>query len=330
MNDLISVIVPVYNVEKYLGQCLDSLVQQSYKALEILVIDDGSTDGSAEICDQYAAADERIQVFHTSNRGLSAARNLGLEHATGQYYAFLDSDDYIEPDLYERLYTALLSSGSDFSACGYFEEDNNRVLKTKIFPCKTAYSPGECLEQYVSSKQGNVGPMVWNKLYQAELFDALRFPEHHNYEDIWAFPRILDRCKKIQLVPEALYHHRMNRESISHNWTYRNFMDSYKSRKALAEYIRKKYPEYDEMIVQYLLKVDVGHWCKLLLTKTSSKNRKALQESIRNEVIALRPQSPEKERKIVQRLAENMIIHSPGAAGVMYLAYNQWRRCKGY
>ena len=117
----------------------------------------------------------------------------------------------------------------------------------------------------------------------------------------------------------------MNRDSISHNWTYRNFMDSYKSRKALAEYIRKKYPEYDEMIVQYLLKVEVGHWCKLLLTETSSKTRKALQKSIRSEMIALRLQSPAKKSKAVQRIAENMIIHSPGAAGVMYLVYNQWR-----
>lgn len=116
---MISVIIPVYNVEPYLRKCLDSVVNQTYKELEIFIIDDGSTDGSGAICDEYVKADKRIRVFHTENRGLSCARNLGLDEVKGEWIGFVDSDDWIEPDMYEVLLTRAKETGADVVECSF-------------------------------------------------------------------------------------------------------------------------------------------------------------------------------------------------------------------
>ena len=121
---LISVIVPVYNVEPYLRQCIDSILGQTYKDLQVLLIDDGSPDGSGDICDEYAQKDHRIEVFHTENRGLSAARNLGISEAKGDMISFIDPDDWIEYRLFEVLYTVLERTGADISACSFAEENS--------------------------------------------------------------------------------------------------------------------------------------------------------------------------------------------------------------
>ena len=126
---MISVIVPVYNVEPYLASCLDSIISQTYRELEILLIDDGSQDEIGKICDRYAASDERIRVFHTENKGLSAARNFGLDRAEGEYIAFVDSDDRIEPDMYDTLLVALIETGADAAACGHFQESANGTVE---------------------------------------------------------------------------------------------------------------------------------------------------------------------------------------------------------
>ena len=125
---MISVIIPVYNVEPYLRKCLDSVVNQTYRNLEILVIDDGSTDGSGAICDEYAS-DRRMRIFHTENRGLSCARNLGLDEAKGEWIGFVDSDDWIEPDMYEALLKKAEETGADIVECGVFREYPGRTVE---------------------------------------------------------------------------------------------------------------------------------------------------------------------------------------------------------
>ena len=126
---MISIIVPVYNVESYLRKCLDSILAQTYRDLEILVVDDGSTDGSGAICDEYAGKDDRIKVFHTENKGLSCARNLGLDSANGDWIGFVDSDDWIELDMYEVLLRKAEKTGADVVECGVYEEHSDETIK---------------------------------------------------------------------------------------------------------------------------------------------------------------------------------------------------------
>ena len=171
---MISVIVPVYNVEPYLRKCLDSIVAQTYTDLEILVIDDGSTDRCGAICDSYAERDPRIRVFYTENRGLSAARNLGLDHATGEYIGFVDSDDWIEPDMYEVLLKKAVQTDADIVTCRFFQEYRDR---TEEFPGpenEFATEGDEILRTYLFNKR--ICQDAWNNLYKAELFRSVRYP----------------------------------------------------------------------------------------------------------------------------------------------------------
>lgn len=129
MNDLISIIVPVYNVEKYLNKCIDSIINQTYKNIEIILVDDGSTDNSGKICDEYLLRDSRIKVIHKNNGGLSSARNEGINISSGEYIGFVDSDDWVEPNMYEEMYKKILYSNADIVDCGYWKEYENKSIK---------------------------------------------------------------------------------------------------------------------------------------------------------------------------------------------------------
>ena len=175
---MISIIVPVYNTEPYLPQCLDSILAQTYTDLEILLIDDGSTDRCGEICNQYAARDPRIRVFHTENRGLSAARNLGLDQAKGDYIGFVDSDDWIEPDMYEVLLQKAEETKADIVECGVYLEypgkTEERKRKNQIMSGSKAIY--ELLNGYLSD-------CVWDKIWNSKCFRQIRFPEGRVHED---------------------------------------------------------------------------------------------------------------------------------------------------
>ena len=167
---MISVIVPVYNVEPYLRKCLDSIVNQTYRDLEILVIDDGSTDWCGKICDEYAGKDGRIRVFHTENRGLSCARNLGLDNARGEWIGFVDSDDWIETDMYEVLLKRAEETEADIVECGVLEEHPNRTGKRQEY----LVTGTEAVIMLIHRELSNA---VWNKLWKKSCFDKIRFPE---------------------------------------------------------------------------------------------------------------------------------------------------------
>ena len=172
---MISVIVPVYNVEPYLRKCLDSIVGQTYRELEILVIDDGSTDGSGKICDEYEERDDRIKVFHTENRGLSAARNLGLNNANGDLIGFVDSDDWIEPTMYELLLKRSEETGADVSCCGFYLHYSDHFTTHPLSSSQIVYE-GEKIVT-VAMEGSECRHYVWNKIYKKTLFDNCRFPE---------------------------------------------------------------------------------------------------------------------------------------------------------
>lgn len=206
----ISVIVPVYNVETYLRECIDSIINQTYKNLEIILVDDGSTDSSPAICDQYAQKDRRILVIHKGNGGASDARNAGLDVATGDYIGFIDSDDYIEADMYEVLLNNAIKYKADISCCRYSEVYEDGSTKDYGNNIVTLYPNQEGLIEYLLGK--TIDPFVCNKLYSAHMFNHVRFATGLILgEDNKANCDLFLRARSSVLDAQPKYKYRQNR-----------------------------------------------------------------------------------------------------------------------
>lgn len=210
----ISIIVPVYQVEKYIGQCIDSILAQTFTDFELILVDDGSTDNSGKICDEYSARDNRVQVIHQKNGGAAAARNNGMDKATGNYFAFIDGDDYIVPTMLECLYKNILKSQADIAACNYRyvfengdEKDFSTENKAEILNGKEIF--------YDRKNERNYGfwTVVWNKLYKAEAFKNLRFRCGKYYEDEFLANDIYRLNIKVATVSDCLYYYRQHSAS---------------------------------------------------------------------------------------------------------------------
>lgn len=219
---MISVIVPVYNVEKYLEKCIKSIAGQTYSNLEILLIDDGSTDNSGALCDEYAKNDSRIRVIHKENGGLSDARNTGIVHSTGDYLVFVDSDDYVHSEFIEKLYNAMKKSDSDMSICNFSRVfDHDKINDNEV-----------CVDEVITSRQaiqklfekGSVYFIVaWNKLYKRKLFENVKFPVGRINEDEFVAHRLLGQCKKIACIQDSFYYYLQRSGSIMGNLKKSNF-----------------------------------------------------------------------------------------------------------
>ena len=205
---LVSVIVPVYNVGPYLERCLDSLAAQTLKEIEIILIDDGSTDGSGTVCDSYAREDERFRVIHKKNEGLSAARNDGIDAAKANYIMFADSDDWVEPQFCEIPYSIAAASGADMVM--FYHQNYSGGVKLKMPP--PIYKEGQITsQQAVDVTYSSEGNYAWNKLYERSLFEGIRYPAGQVYEDIITTCRIVDKAKRIWLSHQVLYNYRFER-----------------------------------------------------------------------------------------------------------------------
>ena len=225
---LVSVIVPVYNVERFLDRCVHSLTNQTYQHLEIILVDDGSPDGSPELCDEWAKRDERVRVIHKSNGGPSEARNVALDAMQGDFVAFVDSDDYVEPDYVEKLYAGI--GDADMSIYSIVCEDSNgiawsedgtesanetvRLGSEAVVDVPTAIGSEEYI--YRATLDWRL-VVVWNKLYRASVWESLRFPVGLIHEDEYVMPQVVDRCGAINVLPGGLYHYMANDSSITHS-----------------------------------------------------------------------------------------------------------------
>lgn len=227
---LVSIIVPVYNVLPYLRQALDSAVSQTYCNLEILVVNDGSTDGSEEICDEYAVCDPRVRVVHQENRGLSAARNAGIDLATGDYLLFLDSDDWLELDAVEILMREAVTTGADVVCCQHLREERNRTTSPHA-TTRRVFTGTEAVEAHVCG--GGASSFAWGKLYHTGVVEGVRYPEGMVFEDVSTTWRFLDRASCVVILPQSLWHYRRRTGSISRNRDMENLVDywhAYKGR----------------------------------------------------------------------------------------------------
>lgn len=212
INDLVSVVVPVYNVQEHLRECLDSLVRQSYSNIEIIIVNDGSTDQSEVICHSFVEKDDRIKYLFQENRGLSAARNTGIYNASGKYICFIDSDDYIHEDYIKKLYGILISNEADMSMCGYIREGK---FATEFDDEKCEVVEGKTMMRHFYSYDVLLMNIVCNKLYRIDLFQNEKFPEGMLYEDFALNARIMYSCKKIAVCNDKLYFYRRNENGIT-------------------------------------------------------------------------------------------------------------------
>lgn len=216
---IVSVIVPVYKVEAYLERCVDSLLGQSLRDIEILLIDDGSPDACGEICERYAALDSRVRVLHQENAGLSAARNAGLQLARGEWIMFADSDDWVEPDFCRLPYEAALAHGADMVIFGDIYHRKDGVI-TRSFAEAGPLGPEEAMAYAVRK---NVS--VWSKLYHRSLFREIRFPEGYVFEDQLTTPKLVHAARSVYRLDACLYHYRYRADSICHKKTPRSERD---------------------------------------------------------------------------------------------------------
>lgn len=203
----ISVIILVYNVREYVSRCLDSVLAQTFGEFEVICVDDGSTDGSGEICDQYVKKDCRVRVFHNSNSGISRARNFALAHVNTEWFAYVDADDWIEPDYLEILYNNAVENACDISACN-FQRNNKFCMGYEGADEKIVFfkSPKKCIHSFICSKDSMQG-MVWNKLYRTERYKDIAFDESVKMtEDCLYTYHIMKNCKNACYVSKQLYH----------------------------------------------------------------------------------------------------------------------------
>ncbi|NME82447.1 glycosyltransferase [Clostridium sp. SM-530-WT-3G] len=202
---MISIIVPVYNVENYLGKCIDSIINQSFYDIEIILIDDGSTDNSGKICDQYKLKDNRIKVIHKINGGLSSARNCGLDIAKGEYIGFVDSDDYIDKYMYEKMINNLKENNSDIVICDMNYYLNGTDISNNKFRDFGVLNREDTLLKYLNHSYFK--SHAQNKLYKKYLFNNLRFPEGKLFEDVATFYKVIGNSNRISFVNEKLYYY---------------------------------------------------------------------------------------------------------------------------
>ena len=210
---LISIVVPIYNVEKYLKQCIMSIIEQTYEHLEIILIDDGSTDNSAEICDQFAYKEPRIVAIHQNNAGVSAARNTGIVRARGEYVAFVDGDDFISPHMIKGLYSRIVQDQSDIAICGYRRVDEEGHELSVISVPNAVVSGVRAIKMHYEDT-GGMMPIPVNKLYQRRVLDQVQFPEGKRCEDEATFYRILDLCEKVSILSEPYYSYVQHADSF--------------------------------------------------------------------------------------------------------------------
>lgn len=217
---LISVIVPVYQVKDYLDECIQSLSRQTWRNMEVLLVDDGSTDGSSAICDRYAGKDSRFRVFHQENKGLSGARNEGLQQAKGEYIAFVDSDDLISPVYIEELYHLIRKYDADISVCDY-SVNRETVDKEHRNDLKSICLDSEMMLKEWHGKRKRVETVVWNKLYRREILlnngQSALFPEGKLHEDVYVSHQIVQNAKRIAVTEEKLYMYRQRKSSIKNS-----------------------------------------------------------------------------------------------------------------
>jgi len=309
ISEKISIIIRVYNVEPYIRKCLDSVINQTYKNLEVLVINNGSTDNSGAICDEYARMDSRIIVFHQENKGLSYALNIGLENFTGDYLGFVDSDDWIEPDMFSELAAAI--EGVDIAVCSYYKDtDADSVAMKNINEIKEHVIPAEKLLLYPLKRDYYMGfcGYVWNKLYRAKLIreSGIFFDEEIKYAEDILFNETLisqSNCSG-SFIDKPLYHYFQHSGAITKSESYdvkTDILTVYKQ-------VEKLLPDKEKYWARGFYCHHASVICELAIKKRDENMLKKMQKEVElhyDDYKKTNREFPEKFRRIENLLAQN-------------------------
>ena len=274
---LISVVMPVYNVEKYLREALDSVVNQSYRNLQIILVDDGSTDRSGIICDEYAAVDDRITVIHQNNAGAGAAKNTGLDHVKGEYFSIIDSDDYIEPSMYEKMIGYLESYQADVVQCLFRNVFVNRkVDRQYLIKSKDVriINRNKFLKEYLYDWKYAI---FANKVFKSSLLKAIRFPVGRKIDDEFFTYKLICNAEYIVNTKEVFYNYRMRRSSVMNDNTDKQLIldriDCFVER---YDYVTKRFPRLASLYYRKL--ADILVYYRNLLPEESKMIDKLIRE----------------------------------------------------
>ncbi|WP_029233431.1 glycosyltransferase family 2 protein [Butyrivibrio sp. VCB2006] len=218
-NELISVVVPIYNAEKYIRRCVDSILKQTYKNLEVILVDDGSTDGTPGILDEYAVADVRVKVIHKENVGHAHSRNRGLEAACGEFITFMDCDDYMHSDFMEKMYGAICADGSDMACCSfnYVDEQGNKLGWSEPSLVRDSVDSERAQREFLTTY--NIEGFSWNKLVRRSILmeNDLRYPEKQKaFVDMYLWYCAISACGRVSFVPDKIYDYYQMSGSVVH------------------------------------------------------------------------------------------------------------------
>lgn len=278
--DKISIIVPVYNVSKYIRKCLDTIINQTYTNLEIILIDDGSTDDSGNICDEYAKRDKRIKVIHKENEGLSIARNTGIKNATGKYIGFIDSDDWIDLDMYNRLYNNLKNENAEISCCNRLLVYSNKQKEYGTSSYYEVMNSERAIE--LMCTYGYIGVSVYTKLFEKKLFDGIEFPNGKKSEDVFIIYKLLDKASVIVYDATPLYYYRQREGSIT---SAKNInLDIIDASKEMMDFVEKKYPDIKSVVENNYVYSIIGVYDTILKSKEKGTKIDELKKFIVAEV----------------------------------------------
>lgn len=282
IRPLVSIIVPVYNAEIFLNKCIDSILTQTYRNIELLLIDDESKDNSGKICDEYASLDKRVRVIHKVNTGVAATRNIGLEEATGEYISFVDSDDYIAPNMLEVLVSKACEYDSDIVMCKYFIDRSGEISCSsmryeEVYDGEEKIKNGLLYLYYTDYHNGLYS--LWNKLIKKSVYstNSISFDSTlKRGEDAWFVFQCLKHCSRIDFIPEPLYYYYQNESSIMHmvyDDQYEKWVDM--RRRLIAENEQLGFDiDYDLFYKEFLYKVAV--FCRMLAATNQKEKLKKI------------------------------------------------------
>lgn len=243
-------IIPAYNAEAHLERCLDSVCGQSYKNIEVVLVDDGSTDRTPEICAGYAERDSRIKVIRKENGGVAAARNLALDSASGDMIAFSDADDHYEPEMLERLHEAMLKYDADMVCCAYLEEYDDKVIEYGTGCGDIVYNRHEAYGEYFKMG-GRIGSGCWNKLIKRDILSDIRYKPYVLGEDVEMLCRTIDKCDKVAFTDYPGYHYIHRGDSATRAVFGKNNITMLHIADEMVEFIKERYPELTQQIYAY-------------------------------------------------------------------------------
>lgn len=279
---LISIVIPVYKVEEYLDACLESVVNQTYKNLEIILVDDGSPDNCPIMCDEWAKKDDRIKVIHKENGGLSSARNSGIDIASGELICFIDSDDTINPQMIEILYKTLNQSMADISVCSWkkvqdINSPNNKNYDSENLNIQTF--EGDDVFELLFNKKVPLIMSAWAKLYKKEMFNEIRYPIGMLHEDEAVIHKILYKCKKLSYVDYEMYNNTQRNNSITATSFSKKRLQALQIMNDRVEFIKEFKPKYLDDVIHHYIRILIlyyhySKWAKFekdILTKIKNE-----------------------------------------------------------